>query len=451
MKFFNFLVLLLFLSFSGVAQQKYPKKLIQFGWDYPTISYIKENIKRMETRPFDGVAFSFDFKIFDLFDTTLYEQEKFQFEDLKGIKWKNFTDNFIRVRAQSKSGANWLDDSAWEIILKNVKNISKAVMISGAKGIFFDPEYYYVNPKTDPWLYDSSFYKGLSYQQVGEKVKKRGYQFMQALQEYKQDPVILSLWMLSLVTLQSREVPIEQAGMALYPLFVEGMMTAKNPNSIIVDGNELGFSYRDEFQFVFSGEELRDWGVDMMPLELKKTYQDVPVAYPIFLDMILALNPVYSKGFTEVQKKNWLESNLYYAFKSSDKYVWFYNQKIDMWRNGNPEIESIIRQVKTKLINDFRTKANLSGSSSAMSFLERSSIGQTHFTYSYNVKRKKLKIHFLSEDISDFYIFENSRLFLHRLNPATDINLNLSNFSDSANLILVSKNKNGVYSFAYLN
>ena len=93
----------------------------------------------MERMPFDGVVFSFDFDIYNAFDTVQHLYSKFQADDLSKIQWKKFTDNFLFVRGASLSGAHWLDDESWSKIVKNIKNVSKALAFSKIKGIGFDP------------------------------------------------------------------------------------------------------------------------------------------------------------------------------------------------------------------------------------------------------------------------------------------------------------------------
>lgn len=454
MKFlFRLICFQILLLGSVSAQVKFPKKIIQFGWDYPTITFIKENIKSMEEKPFDGVAYSFDFRIYDLFDTTIYPIEKFQFDDLKQINWGSLTDNFIRLRAQSLNGPNWTNDRAWEKVLVNIRNISKAIQVSKAKGIFFDPEYYYHNlPDKNTWIYDKRLFPGLTYEEVGNIVKKRGKDFIQALQYYKTDPDIVAFYLMSLVTLQKRQKPISQTGMALYPFFVEGMMIGKNPETSIIDGNELGFSYQSERQFVFSGKEIVDWGIDMMPDGLKAVYSKTTVSQPIFYDLIYGTFPQYDKKLSPDQKSNWISSNLYYACKTSDKYVWFYNSKLDWWRKQNKNLDNIIRRVKRRLQDDFSKKGNIiSGNSSTLDFINNVPESSGSFYFTYNKKNKYLSVKFTNKDSVDFFVFENSKLLLESNNVSGALSQSVTRFSGKGNLILAAKNKTGIYSFAFVN
>lgn len=452
MKLFNLSVYIFFFS-SAVAQSVFPKKVIQFGWDYPTISFMRQNLSDMEKKPFDGVAFSFDFKIYDLFDTTKFPLEKFQFDDLSHLKSKILTDNFIRVRAQSKNGPQWFNDQGWNNIVLNIRNISKAIQLSGAKGILLDPEYYYHNwPEKNSWVYDSLIYPGYTYEQVGEKVKLRGKQFVQAIQYYKKDPAILSLYMLSLVTLQARIIPIYRTGMALYPFFIEGMMSGKNKSTSIIDGNELGFSYSNQYQFVFSGNEIRQWGIDLMPEKLKSVYSLMTISQPVFYDLIFGKFDKYEKGLSKQQKQNWLFYNLYYAFKTSDKYVWFYNSNLDWWRKDNNDLSNLVLRVKQLVKNEYENKANLlSGKSSRMNLISQ----KIEETNAYSLKLYKsigeLTITLNDSDVASFFVFMNSKLIYSINRPPKRFTINIQKIGISGNLITASINSKKEYSFCFIN
>ena len=168
-----FIPLLLSAAKMASGQNVNQKKLIEFGWDYPNVSFLKANIAKMEKAPFDGVVFSFDFDIYNAFDTTQRSDLQFQYKDLSEIQWKKFTDNFLLVRGASYTGAHWLDEASWSKIIENLKKVSLAVKMSKAKGIGFDAEYYYKDPMLNPWLYKPSMYNNLSYQEVGTIVREK--------------------------------------------------------------------------------------------------------------------------------------------------------------------------------------------------------------------------------------------------------------------------------------
>ena len=54
-----FLLILLFAA-PLKAQQKLKKKIVEIGWDIPEPRFIRDNIREMEKRPFDGIVFQTD-------------------------------------------------------------------------------------------------------------------------------------------------------------------------------------------------------------------------------------------------------------------------------------------------------------------------------------------------------------------------------------------------------
>ncbi|MCE5216729.1 hypothetical protein LLH03_06815, partial [bacterium] len=39
------------------SAQPMPKKLIEYGWDVPAPSFVAQNLREMEKRPFEGLIF----------------------------------------------------------------------------------------------------------------------------------------------------------------------------------------------------------------------------------------------------------------------------------------------------------------------------------------------------------------------------------------------------------
>lgn len=436
------------------AQKKNGKKLIEFGWDYPNVSFLKANLVRMEKTPFDGVVFSFDFDIYNAFDTTQRPDLQFQYKDLSEIQWKKFTDNFLFVRGASLSGAHWLDDNSWVKIVQNLKKVSKALAISKAKGIGFDPEYYYNDSTLNPWTYRASWYHNLSYEEVGSYVRKRGKQLVQALQTFKPDVKILCFWLLDLVDMQSKQRPISETGMGLYPFFVEGMLEGKNNPDEIIDGNESSYWYQKPENFIESGEYLRDEGSKLIDESLKSKFKKVSIAESVYFDWIYAKLPEYDKGFDKETKEKYLRDNLYSALKSTDKYVWFYNERINWWKGQvNSGVAKIINDVKNTMnAQRNNTNSQIIGNSVMLNFKEKEPDSYQGFHYNYNKTTNRLQIKLLNNDIKNIQVFDNSRAIYDLNNPSTNFTISLrKKYNKKDNLIILAKDSKGKASVAYVN
>lgn len=446
--FFGFSPYLLF------AQNKpNEKKLIEFGWDMPNVSSLKANIPGMEKMPFDGVVFRYDTYIFNAFDTTYRADSVFQYNDLASIPWKTFTDNFLLVRGASYTGAHWLNDTDWLKITENLKKVSKSLVGANVKGIGFDAEYYY-DPKYNPWIYKPSLYNNLSYEEVGNYVRKRGTQFIQALQTSKPNLKVLCFWLLSLVYTQNLHQPIAETGMALYPFFIEGMLEGKNETSEIIDGNENSYSFQKPEGFVISGQSLRVEGKKLLHESVQSVFNQVSSAQAIFFDLIYAKSAQYDKGFSKLAREQWLKNNLYSAFKSTDKYVWFYNERINWWKGQvDSGVANIIDEVKNKINTERNNRSNqLNGKSSIFDFKEKQPENYQGFLFSYTKRGNILQIKLLNDGIKSLQVCSNSRLIYEIENPSVDFTINLNNkYQGNGNLIIMAKDDKKIVSVAYVN
>jgi len=445
----------LFLIFSPYllhAQDKLDKKkLIEFGWDYPNVSFLKSNITSMEKMPFDGVVFSFDFDIYNAFDTTKFADLKFQFNDLSKIQWKKFTDNFLFVRGSGLSGPHWLDDNSWIKITRNLKNISKALAISKAKGIGFDPEYNFKDSTLNPWLYRPAWYNNLSYQEVGNYVRKRGKQFIEALQTNKPDVKILCFWLLGLVSDQNLFRPIEKTGMALYPFFVEGMLEGKNETSEIINGNESSYWYKKPVDFIISGEYHRNTGGELIKKTLQSQFRQASQAQSVFYDGIYGKLPGAENNF-EIKlhpRNQWFSQNLYDAYKSTDKYVWLYGERVNWWKAGGDSVAAaIIKNVQQQINADWNNKNSIISGTS----IQWGKGNNQGYDYSYSKSNHILTVKLLDKNFKIFQVYNNSRLIYELKDPQKNLTIDLNEiYYQKGNLILLAINSNKITSVAYVN
>lgn len=449
-----FTLLIQFVACISFGQSAITKKLIEFGWDYPSVSYLRTNIDEVKKTSFDGVCFSFDVDIYNAFDTTQFADSKFQYDPLSTIDWGKLTENFVVIRGTGYSGAHWLDDASWQKISQNLRKVSKALSGSKIKGIVFDPEYYFKDNRLDPWVYNASYYNGMSYQEVGNYVRRRGKVFIQSLQSYKPDVKVLCLWLLGLVYAQNRNYPIEKTGMALLPFFVEGMLEGKNNSSEIIDGNESSYWYQKPENFIESGEYIRNVEGELIQKPLRYKYRDISTAQSVYFDGIYAKNAQFEKGFDKKTKKRWLKNNLYFAYKTTDKYVWFYDEKVNWWKNSiDSGVREIINEVKNKMFAEGNENSSLiQRQSSVPDFKKDEPSNYRGFSYNYHKDMNVIEIELLNNSINDFKIYENSHLFYEAHNPPVNFPIDLQKkFTGKGNLILVSKDSKGITSVAFVN
>ncbi|HUS74084.1 MAG TPA: hypothetical protein VMY06_13575 [Sedimentisphaerales bacterium] len=332
----SLLIILLF-PVNVFAQERPKKKIIEYGWDVPYPDFVRDNIGEMEKRPFEGIIFRT--KGFDhIFDTRPWKKEKLQpqLDTLTQIKWKKFTDNFLTLYAASKWNMDWFNDEHWNVIVKNMKLFSLAVRSGKCVGVCFDPEPY----DTDPWVYPCP-YKDKSFDQVCEQVRRRGRQFIIALQEHKPEIRVLSLFQLGLFghvvdepDTRIRREKLRKQWMPLLPAFCIGMLEGAAPGTILIDGNELAYYYENPHKFYQAYHLIRQRAQTLVPKELRKKYNShVQAGMALYIDQTLGKRTVktISQSMTREQQLKFFEHNVYYALTTSDEYIWCYSERMNWW------------------------------------------------------------------------------------------------------------------------
>jgi hypothetical protein len=338
-----FLFSILIMLLTGLlAQTQSNKKIIEFGWDYPTVDYLRQHLPIMEQRPFDGVVFSFQTEIMEVFRSAPLPDNYFQLEELARLPFHKFTHNFFFIRLQSSDGAHWYDDARWEVIEANAEKLSLAVKTGKVKGCLLDPEYYGEDPMNNPWTYSPRQYPGHSFEQVQEKVRKRGSQFMRALQRHQRSQELLCLWIAGLVLADRQSMPLEKTRQALLPSFFEGMWLAKDSGIHIIDGNELSYWYRTPADFLERTAELVQQSKALMyPKGKEKDSINLEIAQSVFYDGLFATHPSFNKNLSATEKSNWHRQNLRFALATSDRYLWYYTERMNCWESHALTMEAM--------------------------------------------------------------------------------------------------------------
>lgn len=336
-----------FILLQANSQNIYPKKIIAFGWDYPTVSYLLKNIEKINNTPFDGVCFSINKDIIQLFDTGLKRNEYFLFPELSKIKWSAQTANFLKVRGYGSNGPHWFNNTHWRNILKNAESVSKAVLLSNAKGILFDAEYYLEDPELDPWTFSKKRYPNHSFQQVKKQVFLRGLQIAKALTTHKKQLEVLSIWTIGLAYHQQKKQDVEKIGHALLPSFIAGLLACEGIQ--LIDGNETAYWYENAIDFLKSARILKTKAAPVFfdCNNVKVFASKTQFAQPVYYDGLLAKDKLYDRGLDSITKVAWMKNNLETALAVSDKYVWFYTERGNWWEgNIDESVKKLLYHVK---------------------------------------------------------------------------------------------------------
>jgi len=428
--------------------------LIEFGWDYPDVSQLYTNLPGMQNTPFDGICFSLQRKVMEAFDTTLKQPAYFEQDKLKNLNWGKYKANFIILRGFGKSGGRWFDDDSWTTISANMTNLSKALANPGIRGILFDPEYYYEDQLYNPWTYNKKQYPNQSFAELQAQAKKRGTQFIEALQAYKADLSFLSIWITSLIVEDRKYKPLEGTRHALLLPFIEGVLLGKKNSVKVIDGNEYAYWNTRPSQFLDAGPFLKKNLVDLMQsAKAKAEALKVEIAQPLFYDGLLGTKATFDKGYSTQAKWKWLEENTKFAMAASDDITWFYCQSLNWWKGPvNDTLYQILTNNKNVQAADTPQK-NKSTKADKLTFSTENvnvgkgyyyfteakkpmETGQAAFNYQLNGYSKKLSLTFTDKIPATLSIYVNN-ILLKTLTPTTTSEVvELGNFKKGKMVIL---------------
>ncbi|PSB58075.1 hypothetical protein [Chamaesiphon polymorphus] len=365
------LSIVIYLPTIAISTQLTPKKLIEYGWGAPTPNFVRQHLKEMEQRPFDGVILKLNAGK-EVFKKTAYPDAAFKQDrrDLAAIRPSRLTDNFVVMWSGMDDDWDWFNDIDWGAAEQNIQNFAKTAKAGRLRGIAFDSEPY---TKKSPWQYQDrpTQHRDKTFAAYQRQVRKRGAQFMTTLQTAQPGTQVLTLALLSWLKdlwakpLTPAQVQEQLAAhkYGLWPAFINGMLDVAKSNSVIIDGNEWAYYfYRVNFfdesrDLVFNKARLL---VD--PKNDRKYAKQVKLAQAVYLDLTLHHFPTGSKDFrygkampyflSPDDRLRFLENNVYHALRTTDRYAWFYSEGTDWWLNKIPNgAEAAIRRGKTKQLS----------------------------------------------------------------------------------------------------
>jgi hypothetical protein len=353
------ILLLAGLGLSALSMREAPrKKLVEFGWDVPYPDEVKERVREMEERPFDGILLRLR-EYGEAFDTRRWDEARLapQIETLRGVAWKRFNDNFLLLGATNSFGMDWFDDGQWETIRGNLRLAARAARAGRCVGIALDPEPYGPNP----WRYDGPS-AGRPFEEVAAAVRRRGAEFLSALQAELPGLRLLTLFELGIFgdlageqDPSARRARLSAGIYALLPAFLDGMLDAAAPGTTIVDGNEPSYYYGSRQDFLRGRERVTRGARDLVAPELRERYSArVEAGMAVYADYVLARwrpdNDYPSRYAAPADRLRWLEHNVFWALTTSDEYVWFYGERMNWWSGEVPRgVEKAIRSARAKV------------------------------------------------------------------------------------------------------
>jgi hypothetical protein len=339
------------------------KKLIDFGWNSPKIDDYFKDISKFENKYFEGITLKLPvgagagniFMVNDLRKLTSDSLEIIEKLAPKIKQSSQLTDNFLVLYGASQ--LDWFSDEDWSEVEKSIRYSTRIAKAAGCKGILWDPEPY--KPGKNPWRFKELVLENKkSYQEYASQIRKRGVQFIKAIQEEYPGVTVLSLRgfsdyqkgspfsepLLPVVNVAETEKKIAESWGGLNIFFTVGILDGIAENVRFIDANEEAYYYTSALEFYEAKNTVNNEGRALVPEELHKKYASnfqfgnaISVDYTNgnWVDAIFF--PFRLKGqalmLSPKQRALWFEHNAYYSLKTADEYAWLYTESTNMW-NG---------------------------------------------------------------------------------------------------------------------
>jgi len=345
---------------AGEAPSPPAKKLIEYGWDVPTPAQMRDELAGMEKRPFDGLIFRLAGG-HNAFATKPLDPAKFADDEsiLRGLKFKQFRDNFVLIWGSPPADFDWFDDTQWEAIESNAKLLTGIAQAGRIRGICFDPEPY------DFSLWDYAKQpraKSYSFAEYRSKVRQRGVQLMRAFEKAMPGATILTFFHLSLydrfatMPEYARTERLARESWGLMPDFFVGMLESASPQAKFVDGNENAYYYTSREQYFRAYHAIRERARGLLPPDLREKYnRQVQAGQALYVDQNFALRQPNTEKYlsykmTPEERAKWFEHNTYWAIYTTDEYVWCYSERMNWWKDQTPPgLEQAIVTARQKI------------------------------------------------------------------------------------------------------
>lgn len=309
-----------------------PKKpfVIKHGWEFPTVSFVAANIRKMEKRPVDGVAIRMDDKLSEKVMRTepvSYEQFAKNLAPLANLNSPTLKHNFIIVFA---TPAGNIFDDGWDVVAQNFGNLAKAAKEVGVDGIFFDIEEYF----GESLVYPTNCGEDKTVEEARSKMRERGRQIMDAMRAEWSDVRFLSThgpYLSDSATFQYLRDngmylnDVAWANVLNTSLLVGMMQSAYGTEATFIDGGEV-YEARTLEHF----QAVKYWQKEGMAKNSEVIPDDFRSVWSEALSSSFGIYDDCSDMDVDVWK-----STIINALKTADDYIWLYSERYDWWNEVN--------------------------------------------------------------------------------------------------------------------
>jgi len=337
--------------------------LIEWGWDEPDQTFLKAHITTMERKPFDGVVLhltvpgvppgkeNFSWHLHD--HRYQWDEVRPAVEELKAVPFRRFRHNFLRINLNpGDRQLDFLDDQTWETGIANLGLAARIVREAGLKGLMVDPEAY--SPRFNVFDYGRRAVRDASFETYRSAAFRRGQQAAAILGSTAPDLVLLFAFAYTFPC--GSPTRAADGGYGLLPAFLDGILVAKSPKMVVIEGHESTYPLRYCPQFQEAYRRLR---VECRRLSLVPDHfdRDLQVGFAIWMDNE---SGSYCARYRQERKLcPWADPNLYpvearhqvdphdfeeavaSALDLTDGYVWIYSEEPKWWTPARPDGENL--------------------------------------------------------------------------------------------------------------
>ncbi|HBN78613.1 MAG TPA: hypothetical protein DD473_22940 [Planctomycetaceae bacterium] len=326
------------------------KKLIEWSAVEPDSRTVRKLADQFERSPFDGFVYRATTKtgeqmMWHIWGDRKYKIEEFShvIEDFQSTNFRKLTDRFLRVNV-TPGTVDWFDDNAWSVVLCNFQIAAQLARETGSIGILFDTEQYNIR------LFDSEeMQKTYPYnpREYRAKLRQRGREWIEAINSEYPDITILMTF--GYRAAQQSEIKNFRVGNYKYLApFLDGILSACDERTKIIDGWEYAYGYRQECQFRDARRvmkhQAKDWTANRCRYE-----KHVQASFGLWTDYSLRdygwdLNEHSKNYHTPFEFENRVRAALHH----SDHYVWIYSGTPNWWTGERLPDEYIEAPKKAK-------------------------------------------------------------------------------------------------------
>ena len=332
------------------TRERLPLTIVEYSWTSPDTKYLHDNVAEMEKRPLDGVTV----RVADprlahgnllngvgkgdagwaAFQNKPLSREVIEpaIEDLKTMPFGKFRSNYLCIVSYlpNRQTMNWFDDDWWANITRNSAMLAEVAQKGGCEGIMFDPEMYGCAFWRFSDLAKEPMYAGKSYDDVTAVVRRRGREFMRAINASFPGVRIylLHAWERVLWEVADDLDRLKEAKYGLLIPFLDGMLEAADEDTIIMDGIENGYYLEERVDFQNKVDRVMRYGprISAVPKHFRKK---VRTGFGIWVDRNRKWFPAdIEKNFWSPEKIRKVVTN---ALIASDGFVWIYTERATFW------------------------------------------------------------------------------------------------------------------------